>query len=378
MSKGQSQVAIADIVKQAEAMGKVATEKTEPSPPAEQAADVAKAPTLAVRTGRIFKPRRIVVYGDPGSGKTTAVSDIDNVVFFDLNNGSEMLDVRRYAFRPDDALRGHVPNTYDELMSGVRAVYKNPAGVGSVVFDLWLDVERLAVAHIIHRDTPSEGRVQKGDSLERYGYGAGKQALFDQCREFLGVLDKLPTRGIGVVVIAHSMVVKKSNPGAADFDRHVIQALDTKDVSMSRYLFGWADEVGYMHFDDRAAKLTKYGRDKGVTGTNRTIEFDHSATWDAKARLPMPKSVKVASAQPWQFMREALHRAYRMTPSELRQEILDELTRIGDPELAVKVDIEVKKVGDNIDKLTAYMQELRRRDPVEQDEQQAAAKDDEI
>lgn len=336
------------------------------------------ASSLPVRSGRIFKPRRIVIHGEPGGGKTTTVADIDGVVFFDLNNGSEMLDVCRYSFRPDDALRGHVPNTYEEFMSGIRAVFKNASEISTVVVDLWTDVERLAVGHIILRDNPAEGRVKNGESLERYGYGAGKQALFDQCREFLGALDKLTTRGLSVVILAHTTVTKKNNPGDADYDHHVIQALDTKEVSMSRYLFGWADEVAFMHFDDKTAKVGKRGPVKGITGTKRVLEFDHSAAWDAKARLPMPRQVQVASARPWQFMREALHRAYRMTPAELRQEILDELSRIGDPELAVKVDIAVKGAGDNIDRLTAYMQELRRRDAVEQADEDGAPKADEI
>jgi len=372
---------IGDLAARAEAMGSAPV--VPPPPPADVAASTPPPgqtrPAIATRGGRIFKPRRIVVYGEPGSGKTTCVADIDNVLFFDLNNGSEMLDVRRYAFRPDDQLRGHVPNTWDDLMNGIRAVYKNPAGIGTVVVDLWTDVERLAVDHIIQRDAPAEGRVKSGNSLERYGYGAGKQALYDQCREILGAFDKLTTKGVAVVVIAHSIVVKKNNPGAPDYDHHVIQALDVKEVSMSRHLFGWADEVAYMHFDDKTAKVSgKRGPEKGITGTQRILEFDHSAAWDAKARLPMPKQVKVASARPWQFMREALHRAYRMTPAEIRQEILDELTRIGDPELAAKVDIAVAEVGDNIDRLTAYMQELRRRDAVEQSDDGGGEAKDEI
>lgn len=384
MSK-KSQIDIVDIAERAAAMS-----IPPPSPPTGDSQPVVQpgpqvdrsvdqAPAIAVRTGRIFKPRRTVVYGDGGTGKTTAAADIDGVMYFDLNNGSEMLDVRRYSFRPNDPLRGHVPNSYEELMGGIGAVYKNPTGISAVVIDLWTDVERLAVGHIIQRDNPADGRVVKGDSLERYGYGAGKQALFDQCREILGKFDKLTTRGVGVVIIAHSVVVKKNNPGGSDYDHHVIQALDTKEVSMSRYLFGWADEVAFIHFDDKTGKVGKRGPEKGITGTNRVLEFDHSAAWDAKARLPMPRVVKVASARPWQFMREALHRAYRMTPAEIRQEILDELSRIGDPELAVKVDIAVKDAGDNVDRLTAYMQELRRRDAVEQDEESGGAvKDDEI
>lgn len=324
---------------------------------------------LPVKRGRIFKPRKIVIHGPPGVGKSSLCADIPDVLFIDMDFGSEMIDVPRFIFRPNDEMRGHVPESLQDFGKAIRAIKANPSGIKALVVDGFTVLERLAMLHICQRDAAAEGK-EKLHSLESYGYGKGRGMLLDQMREVLASLDGLITLGIGVVIVAHSEIVRMSNPKGADYDRYVIKALNHKDASVSSYTFGWADEVGFMHFDDTAGKIGggKRGPIKGITGGNRILEFDHDAAWDAKARLPLPKSVKVGSANPWSFMQHALHRAYRMTPAEIRQEILDELTRIGDPELAVNVDKAVAGAGDSLDRLTAFMQELRRRPALQNDD----------
>lgn len=348
--------------------------------PANAAGKTSAPPTsqAQVKRGRIFKPRRTVIYGEGGCGKTTLISDIEGVLLFDLNNGSEMLDIPRYDFRPRDENRGHVPDTLREFIGGVRNVATDRERFGwvkAVAVDLLTDLELLAIKHIVERDNPQDGKAKTKTSLEAYGYGAGRQVLFDQMRSVCAELDRLTTVGLSVFLIAHSEVTKFANPSGPDYAIHNIKAQDHKDCSVAGYIFGWADEVGFMHFDDTAAKVGggKKGPIKGVTGGNRVIDFDHSATHKAKSRLPLPPRVQVGSANPARFLKDAIHRAYRMTPPEIRREIQEELTRISDPDLAVNVDKAVANVGDNLDKLTAFLQELRRRPAVVSDDEAGQA-----
>lgn len=324
---------------------------------------------FTVRGGRVRKPRRTVIFGEGGCGKTTLVADIADSLFVDINNGSESLDVQRYIFRPEDELRGHVPKTWEEVRQMNKTLRETKHPYKAVIYDLLGDLEHLALKFIVKRDSPQDGKT-KGKSLESYGYGAGKQVLLDEMRVLFDEMNLLIARGIDVVIVAHSTTIKYNNPSGPDYDRHVFQC----SPLVGPYLYGWADEVGFLHFDDQAVKAEgKRGKNKGITTGRRILEFDHSAAWDAKARLPFPKSIQIPSANPWQFYREALHRAYAMTAADLRQEIANELERIGDPELNPKVDAAVKAVGDNKDKLTAYMQDLRRRPALEKEETQEAA-----
>lgn len=347
------------------------------------AADHAPAPLpFVVKSGRIRAPRRTLIYGAPGAGKTTLVADIKDALFVDMNNGSEALDVQRYIFRPDDKLRGHVPRRLDDVRAMNKLLRTADHPFKCVVYEMLTDLEILAQRHILERDQPSTGQARQGNSLERYGFKAGQDVLLNEIRAVLVELEALATRGIDVVIVAHAVATKFNNPDGPDYDRYTIKA----NPLVAEYLYGWAHEVGFLHFDDKALPAQgKRGKSKGTSTGRRILEFDHSAAWDAKARLPFPQKILVPSANPWQFYREALHRAYTMTAADLRAEIEGELARIGDYVVPTGqpgagkswvsiVRAEVAKAGDNKDRLTAFMQDLRRRPAVEKDDDATAPK----
>src|SRR5205085_10099938 len=111
----------------------------------------------------VRRPRRTVIYSDPGVGKTTLGADAttepggDDVILFDLDNGSESLGVARYIFRPQDAKTGHVPRTLEEVIGGLRTLAPGGHPYKRVVIDQFERLEALAIRYIVKRDAPQDG-----------------------------------------------------------------------------------------------------------------------------------------------------------------------------------------------------------------------------
>jgi adenylate kinase len=62
---------------------------------------------------RLGMPPRVLIYGPPGVGKTTLVSDAD-ALFVDVEGGSGQLEVARYPFNPGEHDE-YRPRDYDQL-----------------------------------------------------------------------------------------------------------------------------------------------------------------------------------------------------------------------------------------------------------------------
>lgn len=318
----------------------------------------AQASRLAkVQRGRLKIPRRCIFYGAEGVGKTTLAANAPDPIWLDAEDGSALVNVARYPFRDEDG--GHVPRSYQELLAAIEDLTRNPHDYKTLVIDTADAVEALLWRFIVERD---KNKVKGGlENIEDYGYAKGYQVAVDEWRAFCAKLDTLRSaRSMRIIILAHARVSTFKNPEGDDYERYTMQVHD----KAGGFLKGWAEVVGFCRFEEGGAKLPGAKKAKGWSTGRRTISLVRTAAYDAKGRGGMPAELEMDPADPWGPFQKAIDESDNMSPAALAALIQAETARIGDAELAAKVEAAaaVAVAKNDAETLQRYLQDLKRRE----------------
>ena len=203
--------------------------------------------------GRSFAPDRILVYGRPGVGKSTFAAGSPNPLFLDIERGSGALEVDRCT-----------PCNWKAVKETITDF---PAGYTTIVIDT-LD----ALEKYIFADVCAEADVR---TIEDIGYGKGYARAVDRWIELLGLLDGLRlSRGIEVILIAHSTVRTMTNPSGSDYTKWEL-SVHAKSVGL---ITAWADTILFADIDHTVTENEK------ILVTGRRILRAAPGAWEAKCR----------------------------------------------------------------------------------------------
>jgi AAA domain len=327
------------------------------------AAPKAAASRLAFVKKEVLRvPLRYFFYGDNGVGKSTLAAAAPEPIWLDIEDGSSQLKVARYPFR--DGEGGHVPRTYGEVVGAIDDLATSPHAFQSVVLDTADALEKLIWAHLVERESAPSARSKDGPltSIESFGYGKGYVMAVDEWRALCVKLDRLRmTRGMNVVIIAHSIVRTFKSPIGPDYDRYQ-PALHDKAAG---FLKGWSDICGRVCHEETAGKEPgdRSQRMKGFATGRRILQLAHSAAFDAKGRGNLPDEVEIPTEEPWAPLAAAIEAGHETDLKKLTDEIDAETARIGDDALTAKVAPAVRDAVAKKDaqSLKAYLNSLKSR-----------------
>ncbi len=226
-----------------------------------------------ITRGRSSAPRRLMLYGTHGVGKSTFASCAPKPVFIQTEDGLGEIECDKFP----------LTTTFDQAMRALSELYTDKHAFRTVVVDSLDWLERLIWTDVCHK--------RGVESIEDIGYSKGYVFALTQWREFLEGLTALRNdRGMMVTLIAHARIERFENPETESYDRYVPRL----HRLASQIVQEWCDEVLFAAFKVYT-KQTDEGFDRkraqGIGTGERIIRTVERPSHVAKNRLNLPEEM---------------------------------------------------------------------------------------
>jgi len=223
-----------------------------------------------VRSGPKPAPRRVMLYGTHGIGKSTFASNAPKPIFLQTEDGLGEIDCDKFPLTA----------SFDEAMKALSELYTDKHPYRTVVVDSLDWLERLIWSDVC--------RKRNVESIEDIGYAKGYTFALTQWREFLEGLTALRgDKGMTVVLIAHAKIERFENPETETYDRYVPRLHKLASAVVQE----WCDEVLFASYKIHT-KQNDEGfnrkRAQGVGTGERIIRTQERPAHVAKNRLNLP------------------------------------------------------------------------------------------
>lgn len=231
-----------------------------------------------VQRGISLTPPRVVVYGTHGVGKTSFAAGATAPFMLQFEDGEGLIDIPRQRIE-----------NYTMLMEVIGALVADAHDFQTAVIDTadWMEP-------IIQAETC---RVHGWADIEAPGFGKGYIACDDTWRETLAGFDALRSRGMQVIVLAHSEVKNFADPTSDNYDRH--------QIKLQKRAWGlvqeWADVVAFLNFKTVVEKSDAGFNKKVAKGKGfgeRVLYLEERPAYYAKNRYRLPPEINLPQDDP--------------------------------------------------------------------------------
>lgn len=229
---------------------------------------------LTVHVGKRISPRRIMLYGVEGIGKSTFASMAPAPIFIKTEEGVNNIDCHSM---PADE---RVCESLDEFRYYVQLLRTEPHDYKTLAIDTadWLE-------KLVHADVC---RAKNCESIESIDYGKGYAFALVQWSEIRTALDALRVeRGMNVILLSHAKIEKFASPEADTYDRY---SPDLQKLA-SAMLREWCDEVlfaTYKVYTKTSDEGFNRKRNQGIGIGERVLKTTARPAYQAKNRLDLP------------------------------------------------------------------------------------------
>lgn len=221
-------------------------------------------------------PRRILVYGSAGAGKSTWASCAPAPIFLQTEDGLNDINCHKFPLCCSLA----------DLMNAITALYQEEHKYKTVVIDSLDWLERLIWAEVCKK--------RQVASIEDIPYGKGYTFALSHWRDVLDGLTALRSqRGMTVILIAHAKIERFENPETDAYDRYMPRLHKTAAAMVAE----WCDEVlfaSYKIFTKSTDEGFNQKRIQGLGTGERVLRTTERPSHLAKNRLGLPDEMPLA------------------------------------------------------------------------------------
>lgn len=298
---------------------------------------------MQITRGKIGGPKKVLIYGPEGIGKTTFAAQFPDSLFIDTEGSTKEQDVARLP----------VPTSWTILKEEVRYVIQNPDVCRTLVIDTADWAEKLAIQSVL--DEHNKG------GIEDFGYGNGYRYVFEKFGELLNLLTDVIEAGINVVLTAHATLRKFEQPDELGaYDRYTMKLIDSPKTSIAAAVKEWADMVLFANYKTIIVTDSKTKKSK-AQGGQRVMYTSHHSCWDAKNRYGLPEELKFDYNEIRKVIEEGKNMPAPAKPMTVPEPKPEELPAKSDEEPA-----ETKKTAEHVPEKPVTHEQLMREHPVQE------------
>lgn len=241
--------------------------------------------SLLERLHTAAKPKKTawMFYGPAGIGKTSLAAQFPKVAFVPDGFDDGINDLKRTGQCSADVPVFDPLQSKDDLWKVTKALMEEPGleeKIQWVVFDNLSGIQEHIWRHRI-----ATVQEYKGSRDKFLDYGKGPSASEQDVREWCQMLSAVCSRGIGVILLAHSGTKTDPNPTGESFEK-IVPLVDKKFYEAVRQ---WCPNIGYIGQD---AMVEKEGlKNKAAAVDIRTLRFTPIPAVDAKNRFGITQPI---------------------------------------------------------------------------------------
>ncbi len=231
------------------------------------------------KTKSIQRPRRVLIYGTHGIGKSTFGSCAPSPIFVQTEDGLQDLDCESFP----------LAQSFTDVMQACWELSTSDHRFHTLVVDSVDWLERL-----IWKQVCEEGGKE---DIGEFGYGKGYERASAKWDLFLKQIESCNVdKGMMIVLIGHAKIEKFANPETDSYDRYSPRLHKTSSAILQE----WCDEVLFANYKVYTKK-SEEGFDKtrtsGIGSGERVLKTTERPSHMAKNRLGLPDEIPLAFAE---------------------------------------------------------------------------------